>query len=281
MYLAEIHGKLSDENVNREDILTSNVFSFFKYANREIFLLPFLQMLDLEVSSYDAHQAEFIFWPYYSDGTQPDLVILVGRYYLLFEAKLHSSFSPETASKKHQLVREIEGGAMEAESIGKEFRIIAVTADYSRPNSLAEVPLEYRDQLIWINWQRTALLIYDILEHTTEIPSEMRLFATDLYNLLVKKNLRNFEGTSVLSKTRALRDHGDTIFFEAKTATYRGDFIGFLSAFENVSELVPIADRLFYSGRSKRFQWTELTASPIKDIEEQIFFNRSEHNGKK
>ena len=34
MYLAEIHGKLSMENENKEDILTSNVFSFFKYANR-------------------------------------------------------------------------------------------------------------------------------------------------------------------------------------------------------------------------------------------------------
>jgi hypothetical protein len=29
MYLAEIHGKLSAENENKEDILTSNVFSFF------------------------------------------------------------------------------------------------------------------------------------------------------------------------------------------------------------------------------------------------------------
>ena len=28
MYLAEIRGKLSKDNENREDILTSNVFSF-------------------------------------------------------------------------------------------------------------------------------------------------------------------------------------------------------------------------------------------------------------
>jgi hypothetical protein len=92
MYLAELHGKLSNNNENKEDILTSNVFSFFKYTNRDTFLYPLLLDLKLEISLEDAHEAEFIFWPCFPDSTQPDLVILVGNYYLLFEAKYHSGF---------------------------------------------------------------------------------------------------------------------------------------------------------------------------------------------
>ena len=54
MYLAEIHGKLSRQNENMEDILTSNVFSFFKYTARQIFLFAFLQELRLDVTPEDA-----------------------------------------------------------------------------------------------------------------------------------------------------------------------------------------------------------------------------------
>ena len=62
----------------------------------EIFLFRLMKFLNLNVSSEDAVQAEFRFWPFYPDGTQPDLVILVGSYYLLIEAKYHSGFGEET-----------------------------------------------------------------------------------------------------------------------------------------------------------------------------------------
>ncbi len=39
MYLAELHGKLLSKLEKREDILTSNVFSFFKYSNRNRYLM--------------------------------------------------------------------------------------------------------------------------------------------------------------------------------------------------------------------------------------------------
>jgi len=45
MYLAELHGKLSQRIERMEDILTSNVFSFFKYSTREIFLKGYLNEL--------------------------------------------------------------------------------------------------------------------------------------------------------------------------------------------------------------------------------------------
>jgi hypothetical protein len=38
MYIAELKGKLSLTDERKEDILTSNVFSFFKYSTRKVFL---------------------------------------------------------------------------------------------------------------------------------------------------------------------------------------------------------------------------------------------------
>lgn len=45
MYLAELYGKLPSRIERMEDILTSNVFSFFKYSTREIFLKGYLNKL--------------------------------------------------------------------------------------------------------------------------------------------------------------------------------------------------------------------------------------------
>ena len=99
-------------------------------------------LLKLPVSAEDAVKAEFRFWPSFTDGTQPDLVVIVGTYYLLIEAKYHSGFSEETLNcKKHQLVREIEGGAYEAKDINKSFRIIVVTGDYISIHHYSQVCL--------------------------------------------------------------------------------------------------------------------------------------------
>lgn len=275
MYLAEIHGKLSGEHENKEDILTSNVFSFFKYADRGTFFLRFLRMLHLEVTTAEVQKAEFMFWPTYTDGTQPDVVIVVGKYYLLIEAKLYSSFSPETMFKKHQLVREFEGGALEALSLDKEFRIIAITADYSRPINLDIVPSQYLGWLVWTNWQGIAVLIYQILEKETHLTEETRSFASDLYQLLVKKRLRNFEGTRVLGQTKRLVQANRTVFFEAKTSTYRGDFIGFLNAFEKASLFYPHLLPLFFHQKRLHVYWSGLTGRMSLHPHGNFFFTRS------
>jgi hypothetical protein len=252
MYLAEIHGKLSRENENKEDILTSNVFSFFKYANREIFLYRFLKYLGLNVTPQDAARSEFSFWPSYPDGTQPDLVIMVGDYYLLVEAKYHSKFGQESNRRKAQLVREIEGGAFEAKSLGKIFKIIPVTAHYYKiPDIFNDVPEHYQNNLIWINWQSIAYLVYSILDNRPPISEETYLFAEDLYSLFLKKNLRNFEGVNVLSAAKCLYAHNGEIFFDARTAEYRGDFIGFISVLEQLPVLNSIPVTIFYPAQMK------------------------------
>ena len=96
MYLAELHGKLPSRIERMEDILTSNVFSFFKYSTRHTFLKGYLEQLGFTISDQEAEYAEFIFWPRFEENTEPDLVIIVGNYYLVFEAKYHSGFGEET-----------------------------------------------------------------------------------------------------------------------------------------------------------------------------------------
>ena len=125
MIVAELNGKIPSNLKDSEDILTSDVFSFFKYADRRFFV-DYLQNLGVSVSVEEAQKAEFIFWPSYEDGTEPDLVILCGSYYLLFEAKLNSDFSQKTKSTEAQIDREVKMGKMAARNFNKDFIFIAI-----------------------------------------------------------------------------------------------------------------------------------------------------------
>jgi hypothetical protein len=247
MYLAEIQGKLSLYIERKEDLLTSNVFSFFKYAPRDVFLYHLLKSIDIPVTKEEAVGAEFNFWPRYENNTEPDLVIIVGEYYLLFEAKYFSDFGQEVGETKHQLVREIEGGKYEAGNLGKKFELIAVTADYHFDRyKHPDVPVDLFPELSWVNWQRIALLIYDILENGIELSPEIRDFAEDLYALFLKKNLRTFAGISVLARVGQLSSWSDKVFFEARTARYRGDFIGFVESLAVEELLTIVPTQLFF-----------------------------------
>jgi len=62
MILAELQGKIPGKLEDKEDILTSNVFSFFKYADRRL-LKQYLDHIGITISLHDAQNAEFIFWP--------------------------------------------------------------------------------------------------------------------------------------------------------------------------------------------------------------------------
>ena len=230
MYLAEIHGKLSRQTENQEDILTSNVFSFFKYSDRINLFYKFVKSLGLGISINDAFNAEFLFWPRFEDNTEPDLVIMIGDFYLLIEAKYHSGFGQETQSKEHQLIREIEGGIIESEELEKEFRMIIVTAHYSQKSDLlADIPEKHRGKIIWTNWQNIAFFLYQQIENNPNLSKENRLFANDLYELLVRKKLRNYEGSSALMVSfKALSINTGDIFFGARSSNYRGKFMGFM-----------------------------------------------------
>jgi len=246
MITAALHGKLSSRLRDSEDILTSNVFSFFRYADRTHYLKPLLQLLDLTVTDAEATAAEFHFWPRYDDNTEPDCVLIVGRWYILIEAKHLSGFGEESENRKGQIEREIKGGLAEAHSLGREFVYVALTSHYNRPTYLLDhITYNGGQKLRWLNWQRIARLLLDALENPTEIPN--REFAEDLYHLLEKMRLRPFLPFSRIKVS--LQSPPAALFYSARSARYRGAFIGFAGTLADCKTIQVPRGGLFYQHR--------------------------------
>jgi len=192
MYQAEIRGKVPQSIARSEDVLTSNVFSFFKYADRDIYLRRLMDLLGIPVTADGLKNAELSFWPHYGDGTEPDVVLVVGKYYLLFEAKYFSGVGAEDGNRAAQLIREIKMGRLEAGNLAKEFRLILVTSDTLCPEcTLADIPQRDRRVVTWMKWQQVSELLLDA-RHQIDTRRVDDLFARDLYELLDRKHLRGF-----------------------------------------------------------------------------------------
>lgn len=275
MYLAELRGKLSSRVERMEDILTSNVFSFFKYSNRNIFLKNYLNELGFKVSKEEAEEAEFRFWPIFEDGTEPDLVIIVGDYYLLIEAKYFSEFFEGKEKSDSQLLREIKNGKLEAKNYNKKFKLIAITADYFfKKYKFKAILPDYKDCFKWTNWQSVSSFIDNILNSNPNIKGPEQDFCLDLYNLLDKKHLRSFQ--NIIYNGPSLEDYS-SIFFDAKTAKLRGDFIGFIDSLFLDRKMKSPEKALFFSSTRKIF----LPLSKferLKQIKSPIFFKEDESN---
>jgi len=279
MYLAELRGKLSKNIEHMEDVLTSNVFSFFKYSTRDIFLKGFVNDLGFDISTQDARMAQFLFWPRLDDHTEPDLVILVGHYYLLLEAKYFSGFAGEAPKTKAQLVREVEGGELDARNRNREFWFVAVTADhYMKQHKFRDVPLDARHRFKWINWQSVSAFLYRVLESDVGARREEIAFARDLYDLLDRKGLRGFQGSDPLTAIgRRLNTYG-FVFFTARSAIFRGDFIGFERGLAIERKIDDLGPRLFLKGRKRRFEFRGLEQRLIS-AEGPVFFKEGYEHG--
>ena len=224
--------------------MTSNVFSFFKYSRRDIFLKNYLKrLLGKQFTNDELLNAEFIFWPTYNDNTEPDLIIIVGNYYLLFEAKYHSDFGKGSLTRKDQISREIEGGCLDARRLNKKFIYVAITADsiYRKekfPNFLVNMPEKFK----WTNWQSISLLIEQLIHDNGELEKHEYWHALDLYELLDKKNLRSFAGYNLKGKFK----HYDQVFFDVDSSKYRGSFIGFVDSLSNVKLIGTVPSTIYY-----------------------------------
>ncbi|HHW03017.1 MAG TPA: PD-(D/E)XK nuclease family protein [Thermoanaerobacterales bacterium] len=286
MYAAELHGKLPLKSTNNnedtkkdtkdldrmEDILTSNVFSFFKYANRKIFLKEYLKTLGFKVTNQEAIDAEFRFWPRYDDNTEPDLVILIGNYYLLVEAKYFSNFGKETTKNEAQLIREIKEGESEAKAYNKYFKLIAITADHIyKKYKFESVPPDFQNYIKWTNWQQVSSFLEDILNSSLNLPRNEREFALDLYTLLDKKGLRGFKGFNILNIFDPFQKCLNRIFFEAATAKFRGAFIGFLKSLYLPGTLYYCPKNIFFSRRHINFS-SLLQSGKLDPFKNNIFF---------
>jgi len=276
MVLAELHGKLSRNTERMEDILTSNVFSFFKYARRDIFLKRYLEsLLGAHFTVGELDTADFVFWPSYEDGTEPDLVMVVGSYYLLFEAKYFSDFGKETPERKDQITREIEGGSIEAKRLGKRFEFVTVTADsVFRKEKFSRLTGDLPERFRWTNWQAVASLLEGVLAEQHGLKPHELCHAQDLLNLLDRKNLRSFGGYTLEGHFK----HYNRIFFDADSASYRGSFIGFQEALSGCTRIDPAPQPIFFQnspGRSRHSFFQSLSEISL-DLSEhdRIFFQR-------
>lgn len=277
MYMAELRGKLSEKSERREDILTSNVFSLFKYADRKVFLRSFLCHLGINISNTDAENAEFQFWPRYPDNTEPDLVIVAGPYYLLVEAKYYSSFEWKTEEKQSQLYREIRGGLADAKNFSKKFFLLAITADYVyRPGNFVPIVGELpTGNFKWVNWQQIEAFLLNVLQNEAIAPPT-RLFCEDLCQLLERKNLRPFQSFgSVLSGTGAdILQPLEQIFLVSETTAFRDDFLGFMSTLSLLEDLGSLPDRVFWVRRSL-FADLESIGSEFEVQNSEIFYREA------
>jgi hypothetical protein len=219
---AELQGKISSKLKKMEDLLTSNVFSFFKYSDRSL-LKGYLHKLGLSVSSAEANTAIFEFWPRYVDNTEPDLVIVCGRYYILFEAKLYSDFSPETLTLASQIDREVKMGKAEAESRNREFVYIAITAEYFL-NKKKYSKFINQKYFHWTNWSAVTKYLFEIIETNTRYKSN--LYVEDLYALLVKKRLRSFVGLNDIYRSGNV-NVPNVLFYDSNTSVYKGEYSGY------------------------------------------------------
>ena len=246
MFQAELNGKLPSSASDREDVLTSNVFSFLKYSHRPTYLRKFLRLAGLNIKASELHRVKFEFWPNYDDGTQPDVIIETDDYYLLVEAKYFSDVAEEDGNPAGQLIREFETGAMEARNRAKSFHLLLLTDDATRPSRLlAQMPASFQNNTSWTNWQAIAQMISVVIESLGTGAPDYE-FASDLYELLDCKHLRGFKSFAQV-KIIPFHSKNSQIFFAAQTASFRGAFIGFeptLSILPAVPEPTPV---LFFS----------------------------------
>ena len=258
MIIAELNGKIPSKLNDKEDILTSNGFSFFKYSDRLLFK-DYLSELGIKVTLNESENTEFIFWPCYEDGTEPDLVVICGKYYLLFEAKFYSDFSPETTTIASQIEREISMGKMTADNINKEFIYIVITAEYYKDRK-KYLEYENRDfKFIWTNWQFISSFIDRKLE--SENLQQNREFANDLFSLLVKKRLRSFEGITNIKIQNEI-ELSDNIFYNVNTSKFKGEFSGFamnLQGFEKIILYQKIYQKAFFTSLNKFHEFNNQT----------------------
>ncbi|MDE2039668.1 MAG: hypothetical protein KGO96_05705 [Elusimicrobia bacterium] len=218
MIAALLHGKLSREQENLEDILTSNVFGLLSYLPPVEGLIPFLyhaQTLDGErpfEGPMDNVRVEYEFWPRYAESgcnpCEPDVELRISRsnrkkILALVECKFLSGKSgiedhadedivvPERRPPTDQLAREWDNLNKRAAQEQSTPVLIYLTADVGMPREDLEdsrLAIERSGErtfnCCWLSWRQ----LYEV---RSEAP-----IITDLKALLKRLNLIFFHGIS-------------------------------------------------------------------------------------
>lgn len=219
MIMALLKGKLSREQENMEDILTSNVFGALRYVSPGEALLPFLAQAEdepghhpLEGIARDA-EAQYKFWPRWglndSSSCIPDVVIRIDeptgrRLLILVEAKYwspKSSEADEGEKLNDQLAREWDCLTQVAQGQHREPVLVYLTSGVTFPRNdihAAQVELaqksRQRGNMCWLSWQH----LFAHVEHTGNIVLQ------DLAKLLRHMGLTFFTGFSSIPRAAGI-----------------------------------------------------------------------------
>lgn len=228
MIPALLSGKLSRQQENMEDVLTSNVFGLLRYLPANEGLFAFLALAEsadrsrplsqLRSSDSVVSYGDYNFWPYWNDRDdcetcEPDLVISVKNpngqtLMILIEAKYRSgkSSTSEEGSKepKDQLAREWHNLQVRARSENADPYLIYLTthigypkaeidesvSDYQRSHSDPEIS----SKILALSWRQLSNVF---LNHAYPV-------GKDLFALSQKLGLVYFDGFKPIGKPNEL-----------------------------------------------------------------------------
>ena len=157
-----------------------------------------------------------------------------------------------------------------------DFYLVAITADYTyRKERFKLIQDRYGVDFNWINWQSVAGIIYEALEENDQLKHTEKLFALDLYNLLGKKNLRNYLGKSAFLKNKLALKILPSVFFDAASAIFRGEFIGFLQSLQFDKKIEPAIFKVIRLNSKSYFNSLQLRSKNLYKPNEHIFFKES------
>jgi hypothetical protein len=213
MLQALLRGKLTRQEEDMEDLLTSNVFGSIKYVQPEEGLLPLLTSSIDSEGNAPTHvlqrisNVKYEFWPWIREpaceACEPDVLITIQpvnnqKIIILVEAKYlsdKSSLANEGAAPKDQLAREWDNltrlaGRQKATPI-----LLYVTADLGYPKkTIDDSRKEYTQKrkedmdVFWISWRMLPRLFSD----------KKRDILNDLAEVLQRQGLTFFEGITKL-----------------------------------------------------------------------------------
>lgn len=230
MTIAEIHRKVSERWTNSEDVLTSDVFTAFRYLPAESGIVGFLRSIkgvrSILPSPKDQASSGYYFWPL-GQTREPDLLLELDIdsviYHVIVEAKYRSGASDidiveideeeETILWGNQLadqLRELMSGDYTVWKNGNRSEkkrlpsrvenrlLLYLTAHPTRPRKTLQRSIqlfpEGKSRLFWASW-------YDVWDYLQRRKGELKAhpyqrIVSDILALLELKQFGTFQGIS-------------------------------------------------------------------------------------
>ncbi|WP_336031006.1 hypothetical protein [Geodermatophilus sp. FMUSA9-8] len=240
--LAELRGKLDPEGstaVDRsEDLLTDAVFGAFRHLPRRA-TVALLATVGVAVTAKDAELGRVELWPrmpitrWPGVLIEPDVVVVVGKQPVVFEAKLHSPFhsyhdpKAPAAGPIHQLAGQY--AAVREWAAGEKLHppiVVAVTAPSAPPEQdLREAiagarhlhPDTAGDTFRWLPWYRIAT----VLEGLERLQVHERTHVEDVLAFMDRRGVRRvftgFNAEDYWLVSAAQRVAGDRLYPQIQT----------------------------------------------------------------